>query len=374
MAQYAANLDSTHRSYLDSGRSFVEDPQQTVAHSASLASPPAACPPKQRQRLRQQQQQLLQQQQQQQLLQQQQQQQQEHQQQQQQQLPPSPQTEPGEGEEPVQEWHNSVERGTQKSGDSELQTKTELIETGVSVQQAETVAPLCNASKKSEKSNDRRERHGKLRHVTRRLYGERERAARLHQSTLAAAKSDSQEVAQPDAEQTDDALPCSLPQPVEEIENEHLVANRAESPTVPTRSTALMDAGYAEAKFSHGEPTVRAGGYLINEHGMLMAHDFAPSAVAAAAAAVAAVASASANATNGGTPSGGVGEHGTAVADYTDVKMEDGDTAELRLTNEELSQWKDVIKMDDYLAKGRRPQFWEEPFTKRVSESGVVAA
>uniref|UniRef100_A0A182N1L2 BTB domain-containing protein n=1 Tax=Anopheles dirus TaxID=7168 RepID=A0A182N1L2_9DIPT len=28
--------------------------------------------------------------------------------------------------------------------------------------------------------------------------------------------------------------------------------------------------------------------------------------------------------------------------------------------------WKDVVKMKDYLARGRRPQFWEEPFTKRV--------
>ncbi|KAH8300926.1 hypothetical protein KR044_004717 [Drosophila immigrans] len=25
--------------------------------------------------------------------------------------------------------------------------------------------------------------------------------------------------------------------------------------------------------------------------------------------------------------------------------------------------------MDDYLAKGRRPQFWEEPFTKRVLDA-----
>lgn len=30
------------------------------------------------------------------------------------------------------------------------------------------------------------------------------------------------------------------------------------------------------------------------------------------------------------------------------------------------SEWSDVVKMNDYLTRGRRPQFWEEPFTKRV--------
>lgn len=37
------------------------------------------------------------------------------------------------------------------------------------------------------------------------------------------------------------------------------------------------------------------------------------------------------------------------------------------LTKQELEEWKDVIKMNDYLTKGRRPHFWEEPFCKRVS-------
>jgi hypothetical protein len=37
------------------------------------------------------------------------------------------------------------------------------------------------------------------------------------------------------------------------------------------------------------------------------------------------------------------------------------------LTAEEQEEWKDVIKMEDYLTKGRRPQFWEETFTKKVS-------
>ena len=39
------------------------------------------------------------------------------------------------------------------------------------------------------------------------------------------------------------------------------------------------------------------------------------------------------------------------------------------LTNEEREEWKDVIRMSDYLTKGRRPQFWEEPFTKRVLDA-----
>ncbi|XP_063222442.1 uncharacterized protein LOC134530981 isoform X3 [Bacillus rossius redtenbacheri] len=32
-------------------------------------------------------------------------------------------------------------------------------------------------------------------------------------------------------------------------------------------------------------------------------------------------------------------------------------------------QYRDVIKLNDYLTTGRRPQFWEEPFTKRVMEA-----
>lgn len=31
-------------------------------------------------------------------------------------------------------------------------------------------------------------------------------------------------------------------------------------------------------------------------------------------------------------------------------------------------EWPDVIKMNDYLNTGRRQQFWEEPFTKRVMD------
>ncbi|XP_055910331.1 protein bric-a-brac 1 isoform X2 [Eupeodes corollae] len=45
------------------------------------------------------------------------------------------------------------------------------------------------------------------------------------------------------------------------------------------------------------------------------------------------------------------------------------DESETNLTKEELAQWDDVVKMDAYLATGRRPQFWEEPFTKRVLDA-----
>lgn len=42
---------------------------------------------------------------------------------------------------------------------------------------------------------------------------------------------------------------------------------------------------------------------------------------------------------------------------------------QIMLTPQEEAEWRDVIKMNDYLAKGRRPQFWEETFTKRVMEA-----
>lgn len=87
-------------------------------------------------------------------------------------------------------------------------------------------------------------------------------------------------------------------------------------------------------------------GYLINEHGILMTHDFIHAPTASIP---------TSSASNGHHPD-----------DYVDIKMEEFNEAELRLTTEEMSQWQDVIKMDDYLAKGRRPQFWEEPFTRRV--------
>lgn len=110
-----------------------------------------------------------------------------------------------------------------------------------------------------------------------------------------------------------------------------------------------------------------------------MAHEFGPNvasaaataAVAVAAAAAVAVASAASSSSSAsGSQQEPAGGSGAGAGDYPDIKLEDYDAAELRLTNEELSQWQDVIKMDDYLAKGRRPQFWEEPFTKRVSRAG----
>ncbi|KAM7349150.1 uncharacterized protein ACRADG_008206 isoform 1-T2 [Cochliomyia hominivorax] len=93
-------------------------------------------------------------------------------------------------------------------------------------------------------------------------------------------------------------------------------------------------------------------GYLINEHGILMTHDFIHAPTASIPT------SSSTSASNGHHPD-----------DYVDIKMEEFSEAELRLTTEEMSQWQDVIKMDDYLAKGRRPQFWEEPFTRRVLDA-----
>nr|XP_036677059.1 protein jim lovell isoform X2 [Drosophila suzukii] len=337
LAQYAANLEPAQRAYLETARHFAEEPP-LAAHAASMASPPAACPPKQRQRLRHQQQQ-----QQQQLL----------------------QSEASDQEPSVaagQDWSNSEPNGSRTPKiPSDGEANKQETEVG-DESQPEVLSTSSSsgsggsASKKLEKISERRERHGKLRHA-RRLY----------------EKSGEDEVEPPKEE------PDELPQPLEEIENEHLVANRAESP----RPTAVNPASFA-CKYEGG---VAAGGggsgsatggssYLINEHGMLMAHEFGPNAASvaataavAAAAAAAAVANASAGngSGNGGQDPGGSGTG--APADYPDIKLEDYDAAELRLTNEELSQWQDVIKMDDYLAKGRRPQFWEEPFTKRVLDA-----
>lgn len=39
------------------------------------------------------------------------------------------------------------------------------------------------------------------------------------------------------------------------------------------------------------------------------------------------------------------------------------------LSAQEAAEWSDVVKMSDYLTNGRRPQFWEEPFTRRVLEA-----
>ncbi|XP_075159053.1 uncharacterized protein LOC142232210 isoform X2 [Haematobia irritans] len=96
-------------------------------------------------------------------------------------------------------------------------------------------------------------------------------------------------------------------------------------------------------------------GYMINEHGILMTHDFihAPTATIPT----------SSSATGASTSNGNHAE------DYSDIKADEFNDADFRLTSEEMSEWQDVIKMDDYLAKGRRPQFWEEPFTRRVLDA-----
>ncbi|XP_055684353.1 protein tramtrack, beta isoform isoform X2 [Lutzomyia longipalpis] len=39
------------------------------------------------------------------------------------------------------------------------------------------------------------------------------------------------------------------------------------------------------------------------------------------------------------------------------------------LTAQERAEWRDVIKMSEYLKQGRRQQFWEETFTKRVMDA-----
>lgn len=65
-------------------------------------------------------------------------------------------------------------------------------------------------------------------------------------------------------------------------------------------------------------------------------------------------------------------ERAETPADLTeddDIAMRDSTDNTLQsifLTQEEREEWKDVIKMNDYLTKGRRPQFWEESYVKRV--------
>lgn len=54
----------------------------------------------------------------------------------------------------------------------------------------------------------------------------------------------------------------------------------------------------------------------------------------------------------------------SAMRDSTDNTLQS-----IFLTQEEREEWKDVIKMNDYLTKGRRPQFWEENYVKRVLDA-----
>lgn len=56
--------------------------------------------------------------------------------------------------------------------------------------------------------------------------------------------------------------------------------------------------------------------------------------------------------------------------DAESVASEGKANASVTLTVQELAEWSDVVKMNDYLLNnGRRPQFWEEAFTKRVLEA-----
>jgi hypothetical protein len=54
-------------------------------------------------------------------------------------------------------------------------------------------------------------------------------------------------------------------------------------------------------------------------------------------------------------------DHDNILSNTTDHSLQS-----IFLTPEEREEWKDVIRMNDYLTKGRRPQFWEEPFTKKI--------
>lgn len=55
----------------------------------------------------------------------------------------------------------------------------------------------------------------------------------------------------------------------------------------------------------------------------------------------------------------------SAVPGNTPYSTESASTASI-----DLSQYPDIMKMNDYLESGgRRPQFWEEPFTKRLMEA-----
>ncbi|EDW29709.1 GL14966 [Drosophila persimilis] len=330
LAHYAASLEPAQRAYLESARHFVEEPpQQLAAHSSSLASPPASASslslPKQRQRQRHHQQQL--------------------------QAVGSEQDSDAADRGP-----NGIQRSASpKTSDGNEGAKHVLETRNEAAQQVLGTATVGAPSKKLEKISERRERHGKLRHA-RRHYGggEHEKSSEKRHSEESSSQGQS-----------------ALPQPVEEIENEHLVANRAESPAARCPS-ALVPASFSrkyESAVGGAASAGTGGGYLINEHGLLMPHEFSPTVASAAAAtaavAVAAAAAVAASAMPVPVPSMG----STARARVSRGNWRTMMRPELRLTNEELSEWQDVIKMDDYLAKGRRPQFWEEPFTKRVLDA-----
>lgn len=176
---------------------------------------------------------------------------------------------------------------------------------------------------------------------------------------------------------------ASVPQPVEEMEN--VRQSKDKSSNASSNATASATSGAHKRGNitsdqsaplplppppslhhpAHAYGKYAPEGYLLNEHGILMTHDFVH-APTAAIPSTSTTASSSSSAIVGAAAAANGNDQ-----DYVDIKLEEYDGTDLRLTSEEISEWQDVIKMDDYLAKGRRPQFWEEPFTRRVSSSTV---
>ncbi|XP_036318356.1 longitudinals lacking protein, isoforms H/M/V isoform X2 [Rhagoletis pomonella] len=178
------------------------------------------------------------------------------------------------------------------------------------------------------------------------------------------------------AEEDEQQQAANVPQPVEEMESVRQTAEKTSSASA-TNAPFASSGSHKRASVNseqiapppppppslhhgtHGYNKYAPEGYLLNEHGMLITHDFvhAPTAAVPSTGATASSSSGVVAAANGNDQ------------EYVDIKMEEYDGTELRLTTEEMSEWQDVIKMDDYLAKGRRPQFWEEPFTRRVLDA-----
>uniref|UniRef100_A0A0A1X106 Protein tramtrack, alpha isoform n=1 Tax=Zeugodacus cucurbitae TaxID=28588 RepID=A0A0A1X106_ZEUCU len=169
---------------------------------------------------------------------------------------------------------------------------------------------------------------------------------------------------------------ASVPQPVEEMENVRQSKDKSSNSTSNTTNSGTHKRGNINSDPSAPLPLppppslhhpaygkYPPEGYLLNEHGILMTHDFVHAPTASIPSTGATASSSS------GTVVGAAGAANGNDQDYVDIKMEEYDGTDLRLTTEEISEWQDVIKMDDYLAKGRRPQFWEEPFTRRVLDA-----
>ncbi|XP_054727128.1 modifier of mdg4 isoform X1 [Anastrepha obliqua] len=171
---------------------------------------------------------------------------------------------------------------------------------------------------------------------------------------------------------------ASVPQPVEEMESVRQSAEKTSSASANNAATSSSGSHKRTSISSdqiapppslhhtaHAYSKYVPEGYLLNEHGMLMTHDFVHAPTAAIPSTGATTSSSSSTTAAAAAAAAANGND----QDYVDIKMEEYDSTDLRLTTEEMSEWQDVIKMDDYLAKGRRPQFWEEPFTRRVLDA-----